>query len=59
MKENKFKLAWVIWVLAINGELDINCFKKSEIIAYSLRTLFVLLNIVTCFFIMSNIIHHW
>lgn len=49
---------WTIWKYTIGSFGDDKTEDYDNIVAV-LRTLIVLVNFVTCFFIMSNIVHNW
>jgi hypothetical protein len=48
---------WRLWAKAL-GEKASPIKKEADKIAI-IRTVVVLVNFITCFFIMANIIHHW
>jgi hypothetical protein len=49
---------WTIWKYTIGSFSDEKTAEYDNVVAV-LRTLIVLVNFVTCFFIMSNIVHNW
>jgi hypothetical protein len=51
------KQLWRIWAKAI-GEKDGTTDKEADMIAL-VRTMIVMVNFVTCFFIMANTVRHW
>lgn len=51
------KQLWLIWAKAL-GEKASECDKTADKVAL-VRTLIVVVNIITCLFIMANIIHNW
>jgi len=48
---------WRIWAKAL-GEKASTDDSEADVIA-GIRTLIVIVNFITCFFIMTNIIHNW
>ena len=48
---------WRIWAKAL-GEKASADDSEADVIA-GIRTLIVIVNFITCFFIMANIIHNW
>jgi len=63
-----FKRLWLIWSRTVDHRIgktdddapDIPILKNKEAnISLIIRTLIVILNIVTCLFIMANVIRHW
>ena len=54
----KGKKAWVIWKYTIGSFSDEKTAEYDDIVAV-LRTGIVLVNFVTCFFIMANIVRNW
>ncbi len=48
---------WKLWCLSLGEKASDNS-DEADIIAW-FRTVIVLLNTVTCLFIISGIIHHW
>lgn len=50
--------AWLVWKYAIGSFSDDKTENYDDIVAI-IRTLVVLVNFVTCFFIMSNVVHNW
>lgn len=48
---------WRIWAKAL-GEKASTDDTEADVIA-GIRTLIVIVNFITCFFIMANIIHNW
>ena len=51
------KKLWRIWAKAL-GEKASTDNTEADVIA-GIRTLIVIVNFITCFFIMANIIHNW
>jgi len=49
---------WTIWKYTIGSFSDDKTEDYDNVVAV-LRTLIVLVNFITCFFIMSNIVHNW
>ena len=49
---------WTIWKYTIGSFSDEKTADYDDIVAI-LRTLIVLVNFITCFFIMENIVHNW
>jgi hypothetical protein len=48
---------WRIWAKSL-GEKAGSSNKEADVIAV-VRTIIVLVNFITCFFIMSGVIHNW
>jgi len=48
---------WRIWAKSL-GEKTGTSDKESDVIAV-VRTIIVLVNFITCFFIMSGVLHNW
>lgn len=48
---------WRIWAKSL-GEKSSECNREADKVAL-VRTVIVLVNFVTCFFIMANAVHHW
>lgn len=48
---------WRLWAKAL-GEKASACNKESDRVAL-IRTVIVLVNFITCFFIMANTVRHW
>ena len=51
------KKLWRIWAKAL-GEKASTDNTEADVIA-GIRTLIVIVNFITCFFIMANIVHNW
>jgi len=51
------KKLWRIWAKAL-GEKASTDDAEADVIA-GIRTLIVIVNFITCFFIMTNIVHNW
>jgi len=51
------KKYWRIWALSL-GEKATDCDNESDQVAL-VRSVVVLINLVTCCFIIANAIHHW
>ena len=51
------RLVWRLWAKAL-GEKASSDNREADKIAI-IRTIIVLVNFITCFFIMANAIHHW
>jgi len=51
------KKLWRIWAKAL-GEKASTDDTEADVIA-GIRTLIVIVNFITCFFIMTNIVHNW
>jgi len=49
---------WTIWKYTIGSFSDEKTAEHDNIVAI-LRTIIVLVNFMTCFFIMTNIVHNW
>jgi len=49
---------WTIWKYTIGSFSDEKTEKYDNIVAV-IRTAIVLINCITCFFIMSNVVHNW
>jgi hypothetical protein len=49
---------WIVWKYTIGSYSDEKTAAYDDIVA-CLRTCLVTVNFITCFFIMSNIIHNW
>ena len=49
---------WTIWKYAIGSYSDEKTAEYDDVVTI-VRSVFVTVNFVTCFFIMSNIIHNW
>ena len=49
---------WKTWKYTIGSFSDEKTAEYDNIVAI-LRTLLLLVNLITCFFIMSNIVHNW
>lgn len=54
---NEMKKLWTLWAKAL-GEKAFADNKDADKVAL-IRTIIVLVNFVTCFFIMANVIRHW
>ena len=52
------KKAWTIWKYTIGSFSDEKTADYDDYVA-AIRTIIVLVNFVTCFFIMANAIHNW
>ena len=52
------KKIWTIWKYAIGSFSDEKTADYDDIVAV-IRTFVVLINFITCFFIMANVIHNW
>lgn len=48
---------WRLWAKSLGEKASAD--KKEADIVASIRTVIVLVNFITCFFIISNIIHNW
>jgi hypothetical protein len=48
---------WRVWAKAL-GDKASNSDKEADIIA-TIRTVIILINIATAFFIMANVVRHW
>jgi len=53
-KRNKY---WKLWAKSL-GEKASDDKKEADTVAL-IRTIIVLINTITCFFIIANAIHHW
>jgi len=49
---------WLVWKFAVGSFSDEKTKDYDDIVAV-VRTMIVLVNFVTCFFIMANAIRHW
>ena len=49
--------AWRLWAKSL-GEKEGKSNKEADVIAL-IRTIIVLVNFITCFFIMSGVVHNW
>ena len=49
---------WTIWKYTIGSFSDEKTAEYDNIVA-ALRSIIVLINFATCFFIMSNVVHNW
>jgi len=49
---------WTIWKYTIGSFSDEKTAEYDNIVA-TLRTAIVLINFMTCFFIMANVVHNW
>ena len=63
-----FKRLWLIWSRTVDHRIgktdddapDIPILKNKDAnISLLIRTLIVIINVVTCFFIIANVIRHW
>ena len=63
-----FKRLWLIWARTVDHRIgktdddapDIPILKNKDAnISLMIRTLIVIVNVVTCFFIIANVIRHW
>jgi hypothetical protein len=54
----RLKEIWTVWKYTIGSFSDEKTADYDNIVAV-MRTLIVLINTVTCFFIMTNIVHNW
>ena len=50
--------AWTVWKYTIGSFSDEKTAEHDDIVAI-LRTFIVLVNFMTCFFIMANVVHNW
>lgn len=57
MKENKLRYWWYVWMKAVGDRAHINI-KIADHVAV-LRTLIVLVYLVTNAFIIAGVLHHW
>lgn len=58
LQNNKYtKVSWRLWAKAL-GEKASPDNREADKIAI-IRTIIVLVNFLTCFFIMANVLHHW
>jgi len=53
----KFKRLWYIWCQTMGDKISDN--SRDADIAALIRTFWWIVNIVTCFFIIANVIRHW
>ena len=49
---------WTVWKYTIGSFSDEKTAEHDDVVAI-LRTLIVLVNFMTCFFIMANVVHNW
>ena len=63
-----FKRLWLIWARTVDHRIgktdddapDIPILRNKDAnISLLIRTLIVIINVVTCFFIIANVIRHW
>ena len=63
-----FKRLWLIWSRTVDHRIgktdddapDIPILKNKDAnISLLIRTIIVIINVVTCFFIIANVIRHW
>ncbi len=68
MIKNALKRLWLIWSRTVDHRIgktdddapDIPILKNKEAnISLLIRTIIVILNIVTCLFIIANVVRHW
>ena len=50
--------AWIIWKYTIGSFSDEKTEEYDNIVAI-IRTAIVFVNFLTCFFIMTNVVHNW
>lgn len=48
---------WKLWAMSL-GEKASEDSREADLVAL-IRTVVVLVNFITCFFIMSGVVHHW
>ena len=48
---------WMLWAMSL-GEKASEDSQEADLVAI-IRTIVVLVNFITCFFIMSGVVHHW
>jgi hypothetical protein len=48
---------WKLWAMSL-GEKASEDSEEADLVAV-IRTVVVLINFITCFFIMSGVVHHW
>ena len=48
---------WKLWAMSL-GEKASEDSEEADLVAV-IRTIVVLVNFITCFFIMSGVVHHW
>ena len=48
---------WRLWAMSL-GEKASDDSREADLVAI-IRTIVVLVNFITCFFIMSGVVHHW
>ena len=48
---------WKLWAMSL-GEKASEDSQEADLVAI-IRTIVVLVNFITCFFIMSGVVHHW
>ena len=58
VKENRLKKPWTIWKYAIGSFSDDKTENYDNSVAV-IRTCIVLVNFITCFFIIANIVQNW
>ena len=68
MIKNALKRLWLIWSRTVDHRIgktdddapDIPILKNKDAnISLLIRTVIVIINVVTCFFIIANVIRHW
>ena len=68
LSDKVIKRLWLIWARTVDHRIGKTDDDEPNIpilslgqaqVSLALRTLVVLVNVITCFFIMSNIIHKW
>ena len=57
MKEKKRNKYWKLWAKSLGEKSGANK-READIIA-AFRSIIVLVNFITCFFIISGVIHQW
>ncbi len=57
MKEKKRNKYWKLWAKSLGEKSGANK-READIIA-AFRSVIVLVNFITCFFIISGVIHQW
>lgn len=53
-----YNTLWTIWKYSIGSFSDEKTAEYDDIVAL-IRSMIILINVMTCFFIMSNVIHNW
>lgn len=57
MGSKRVKSTWRLWAKSLGEKAGVND-KEANIIAF-MRSVIVLVNFITCFFIIAGVIHQW